>query len=94
MGHTQHTTLKVVILPLCNFCLLLVGSMDRLPWQIEMENKQLKAAKTCKICLEADIEVVFIPCGHLVSCHGCSSLVSRCSLCQSSVTDTVKIYMS
>lgn len=71
-----------------------VGSMDRLPWQIEMENKQLKAAKTCKICLEADIEVVFIPCGHLVSCHGCSSLVSRCSLCQSSVTDTVKIYMS
>ena len=68
--------------------------MDRLPWQIEMENKQLKAAKTCKICLEADIEVVFIPCGHLVSCHGCSSLVSRCSLCQSSVTDTVKIYMS
>jgi len=68
--------------------------VERLPWQIEMENKRLKAAKTCKICLEANIEVMFLPCGHLVSCHGCASLVSRCSLCGASVTDVVKIYMN
>lgn len=91
---------KVVIFQLRNICLtdvitvLSVDGAERLLWNIEMENKRLKAAKTCKICLEADIGVVFIPCGHVVCCHGCASLISRCSICEAAVRDTVKIYMN
>jgi len=74
--------------------MLSVGDVAQLPWHIEMENKRLKAAKTCKICLEADVGVVLIPCGHIVCCRGCAGLLSRCSLCGDYVTDTVKIYMN
>lgn len=64
------------------------------PWQLMMENRRLKESKRCKICLEADIAMVFIPCGHLVCCQGCASLVSRCCLCETSVRDSVRVYMN
>lgn len=70
------------------------GCDDQAWWDVETENKRLKSMKTCKICLEADISVVYMPCGHLICCDGCASLVSRCGVCETPVRDTVKIYMN
>lgn len=32
---------------------------------LEEENRQLKDAKLCKVCMDEDMTVVFLPCGHL-----------------------------
>lgn len=32
---------------------------------LEEENRKLKDARTCKICMDAEVGVVFLPCGHL-----------------------------
>lgn len=32
---------------------------------LEEENRQLKDARLCKVCMDGDVAVVFLPCGHL-----------------------------
>ena len=36
------------------------------------ENNRLKEQKTCKVCMDAEVGVVFLPCGHLVVCGNCA----------------------
>lgn len=35
---------------------------------LENENRRLKEERTCKICMDNEIGVVFLPCGHLICC--------------------------
>lgn len=35
---------------------------------LEEENRQLKDARLCKVCMDDDVAVVFLPCGHLGNC--------------------------
>ncbi|XP_050348378.1 E3 ubiquitin-protein ligase XIAP isoform X19 [Nymphalis io] len=37
---------------------------------LEEENRQLREARMCKVCMDNEVSVVFLPCGHLVSCAG------------------------
>lgn len=46
----------------------------------------------CKICLEEEISICFIPCGH-VSCRKCVlSLKNKCAICRASFFKIVKMY--
>ena len=36
------------------------------------ENTRLKEQKTCKVCMDEEVGVVFLPCGHLVVCVNCA----------------------
>ena len=36
------------------------------------ENMRLREQKTCKVCMDAEVGVVFLPCGHLVVCPNCA----------------------
>lgn len=35
---------------------------------LEEENRLLKDARLCKVCMDEDVAVVFLPCGHLGTC--------------------------
>ncbi|XP_041350969.1 baculoviral IAP repeat-containing protein 7-like [Gigantopelta aegis] len=39
----------------------------------------------CKICMAKEVEVTFLPCGHLVCCEECSRHVTNCPICRKSV---------
>merc|ERR1719341_2368706 len=39
---------------------------------LESENARLKEQRTCKICMDGEVGVVFLPCGHLCSCVLCA----------------------
>ena len=43
----------------------------------------------CAVCLAADKEVVFIPCGHYYTCGGCAVLLKTCPICRSTITDRI-----
>lgn len=48
----------------------------------------------CKICLDMHIEVLFMPCHHLISCHDCASrLQGRCPVCRSEIHDTIYVIL-
>ncbi|CAL8332304.1 unnamed protein product [Gadus morhua 'NCC'] len=55
---------------------------------------RLQREKQCKICMDRDICMVFIPCGHLVSCSECSQSLGKCPICCASITQKVKTYIA
>jgi len=61
---------------------------------LELENRRLKDQRTCKICMDHEIGVVFLPCGHLISCVQCAPALKDCPLCRQPIHGTVKTYMS
>lgn len=47
---------------------------------LEEENRQLKEARLCKVCMDDDVGVVFLPCGHLGTIYFVHSLSMSMSL--------------
>ncbi|XP_070537500.1 baculoviral IAP repeat-containing protein 7-like [Ptychodera flava] len=58
------------------------------------ELEQLKRKKTCKICMDRDVCMLFQPCGHLVTCDVCSSQLRQCPFCRTTIRSAVRAYMS
>ncbi|XP_019968432.2 E3 ubiquitin-protein ligase XIAP [Paralichthys olivaceus] len=55
---------------------------------------KLQREKQCKICMDRDISIVFIPCGHLVSCDECSKSLIKCPICCGAILQKLKTYIS
>jgi len=58
------------------------------------ENRRLHEAKTCKVCMDKDVNTVFLPCGHLVSCDQCSPKLRDCPVCRTYIRGTVRTFLS
>ncbi|XP_066505350.1 E3 ubiquitin-protein ligase XIAP [Hoplias malabaricus] len=56
--------------------------------------EKLQREKLCKVCMDNDISIVFIPCGHLVTCKKCSDVVEKCPICCTVITQKIKTYSS
>ncbi|TRZ00968.1 hypothetical protein DNTS_021544 [Danionella cerebrum] len=54
--------------------------------------EELQREKLCKVCMDGDIGIVFIPCGHLVTCQKCSEALNKCPICCATITQKVKTY--
>lgn len=61
---------------------------------LEEENRLLKEARICKICMDNEIGVVFLPCGHLNTCINCAPSLKDCPICRSSIRATVRTFLS
>lgn len=58
------------------------------------ENEELKEQKTCKICCEETVSIVFLPCGHLVCCAQCSPALKDCPVCRTNIKGTVRVCLA
>lgn len=58
------------------------------------ENRRLRDARTCKVCMDAEVNTVLLPCGHLVCCTDCSTLIGACPICRVLIKGTVKTFLS
>ena len=61
---------------------------------LEEENNELKDQILCKICMDKDVSIVFLPCGHLVSCDKCAPALKNCPICRNEIKSTVQTFMS
>ena len=59
---------------------------------IENENRQLKEAQNCKICMDNKVEVVFFPCRHLISCVSCAQQLRDCPNCRKFIQRKIKTF--
>uniref|UniRef100_T1JFM1 RING-type domain-containing protein n=1 Tax=Strigamia maritima TaxID=126957 RepID=T1JFM1_STRMM len=78
-----------------------VKSMDSLKsftqsgdMSVEDENRQLKEMRLCKICMDEEIGVVFLPCGHLICCPKCAPSLKDCPVCRKEIRGTVRTFLS
>lgn len=58
------------------------------------ENEEFKEQKTCKICCEEIVSIVFLPCGHLVCCAQCSPALKNCPVCRNEIKGTVRVCLA
>jgi len=57
-------------------------------------DEDLNLKNPCKICMIKETGVVFMPCGHLISCASCAVAMKDCPICRKNISDTMKIYLS
>lgn len=60
---------------------------------LQEANNILRERKLCKLCLDRDIDTVFLPCGHLVSCKECAPKISKCAICRTLIRGTVLAFI-
>jgi len=48
----------------------------------------------CKICVEREIGVVFLPCGHFAACTHCALRMSDCPICRANIKGLVRSYLT
>ena len=58
------------------------------------ENTELKEQRLCKVCMDKEVNTVFLPCGHLVCCAACSTSLRDCAVCRTLIRGTVRTYLS
>ena len=47
----------------------------------------------CRVCMDAHIDTVFCPCGHVTCCTQCAQKLSNCPLCRASVDSIQTVYL-
>ncbi|XP_052238222.1 E3 ubiquitin-protein ligase XIAP-like isoform X1 [Dreissena polymorpha] len=58
------------------------------------ENEKLKEQRVCKICMDKDVCITFMPCRHLATCEDCAGTLHTCPICRKPVEDRVRVYWS
>ncbi|KAL3882672.1 hypothetical protein ACJMK2_028989 [Sinanodonta woodiana] len=58
------------------------------------ENRELKKQMTCKICMDAEACIVFLPCSHMMTCPQCAPAFRKCPVCRALVRGTVRAFKS
>ncbi|NXO56196.1 BIR7B protein, partial [Aramus guarauna] len=60
----------------------------------EEQLRRLQEERMCKVCMDRDVSVVFVPCGHLVACGECALNLRLCPICRAAIRGSVKTFMS
>ncbi|NXQ81412.1 BIR7B protein, partial [Nyctibius grandis] len=60
----------------------------------EEQLRRLQEERMCKVCMDKDVSVVFVPCGHLVACGECALNLRLCPICRTVIRGSVRTFMS
>ncbi|XP_036041385.1 baculoviral IAP repeat-containing protein 7 isoform X2 [Onychomys torridus] len=60
---------------------------------VQEQLRQLQEERTCKVCLDRAVSVVFVPCGHLV-CTECAPNLQVCPICRVPIRSCVRTFLS
>ncbi len=58
------------------------------------ENERLKDSQLCKICMDEEMQVLFMPCNHFVTCEECAKVVKQCPICREDILNTIRVFKS
>ena len=59
----------------------------------ETERSAVAESRLCKICMENEMEITFLPCGHLMSCINCAPVLKNCPICRRPIKGSVRTYL-
>lgn len=61
---------------------------------LQEQLRRLQEERTCKVCMDKEVSIVFIPCGHLVVCQECAPSLRKCPICRGIIKGTVRTFLS
>ncbi|XP_032074511.1 baculoviral IAP repeat-containing protein 7 [Thamnophis elegans] len=61
---------------------------------MEEKLRRLQEERMCKVCMDKDVSIVLVPCGHLVVCAECAPNLRRCPICRGAIRDSMKAFLS
>ena len=61
---------------------------------LEEKLERMQEERMCKICMDAEVSVVFLPCGHLSCCAVCANGMDFCPMCRAPIHEKVRTYLS
>ncbi|XP_078077876.1 baculoviral IAP repeat-containing protein 2 [Mustelus asterias] len=70
------------------------ASSDMMGLTMEEQLRRLQEERTCKVCMDKEVSVVFIMCGHLVVCTDCAPSLRKCPICRGTIKGTVRTFLS
>ena len=71
-----------------------VASMCESEESLEQKLERMQEERTCKICMDEEVSVVFQPCGHLSCCAECASGMELCPMCRAPIQEKIRTYLS
>ncbi|KAK2708138.1 hypothetical protein QYM36_013902 [Artemia franciscana] len=60
---------------------------------VDMSEEVIEERYKCRVCLDKRVEVIYFPCGHLVCCSICTSVLANCPLCRQVISYTAKVFL-
>lgn len=61
---------------------------------LEEKLERMQEERTCKICMDAEVGMVFLPCGHLSCCPDCARGMDVCPMCRRPIQERIRTYLS
>ncbi|KAH9510060.1 hypothetical protein Btru_043405 [Bulinus truncatus] len=61
---------------------------------LQKENAHLRNKLQCKMCFKKNVEVVFLPCCHIVTCVDCSCDMTSCHVCSKQVQGKIRTFVN
>ncbi|XP_042858053.1 death-associated inhibitor of apoptosis 2-like, partial [Penaeus japonicus] len=58
------------------------------------ELERIRDIRMCKICMDTEMNVVFLPCAHMVTCVSCAVALTQCPICRKDIKYTIKPIVS
>lgn len=58
------------------------------------ELKQLQESRLCKICMEKEATILFMPCAHILCCQKCADNAHECPVCRTEIQSRIRSYFA
>lgn len=58
----------------------------------KQDKEVIETEKNCRICLDNDVEVTLIPCGHFCLCQSCTFGLKECPICRKNIESVQRTY--
>jgi len=56
------------------------------------QTTKLRDALLCQICCDEQLSIVFLPCGHSMTCPSCATALTNCPLCRKRIEASVRAF--
>jgi hypothetical protein len=60
----------------------------------EQQREEAQGRLECALCMDAERNVLFLPCSHVVACGGCAALLSDCPMCRREIEQKLPLNLS
>ena len=58
------------------------------------EVDQISDNRLCKVCMDTELGVLFLPCAHMATCTSCALILQDCPICRCKIMHTIKPIVS
>ena len=57
----------------------------------EQQREEAQDRLECTVCMNAERNVLFLPCSHVAACVGCVARLDKCPICRQQVQELVQL---